>query len=86
MHLKYTEDIVVLFQFQYGSIKRETLTSLHTTELKFQFQYGSIKSKPLLKEWVRCQTFQFQYGSIKRQFGNKNYQIYCVVSIPIWFN
>ncbi len=56
----------ILFQFQYGSIKRYNIPSISGVINLFQFQYGSIKSELEEDGVLKCIKFQFQYGSIKR--------------------
>ena len=38
---------MTMFQFQYGTIKRAEINTLHSQIVAFQFQYGTIKSDSL---------------------------------------
>ena len=57
---------LLVFQFQYGSIKRPDELSASLQMIGFQFQYGSIKSATMKRLSNGLSAFQFQYGSIKR--------------------
>ena len=53
------------FQFQYGAIKRITVTEETKNSYRFQFQYGAIKRRETFKTQAGETIFQFQYGAIK---------------------
>ena len=62
--------VLWLFQFQYGAIKRIGLYLGYVVKILFQFQYGAIKSYDLEVETMVSSVFQFQYGAIKRGAAN----------------
>ena len=53
------------FQFHYGTIKRQWLSSNTFSVSLFQFHYGTIKSAILNKRILKLEKFQFHYGTIK---------------------
>ena len=54
-----------LFQFHYGTIKRQRLDKMNRTALLFQFHYGTIKSIEFFYDNGDFDLFQFHYGTIK---------------------
>ncbi len=55
----------IIFQFHYGSVKRDFPNlSIKFTE-KFQFHYGSVKSFTDGSCYYKTKVFQFHYGSVK---------------------
>ena len=66
------------FQFHNGSIKSDSLGSLHRCQLSFQFHNGSIKSTPSCPLRTPQHTFQFHNGSIKRTGRLKPFLPSCV--------
>ena len=74
------------FQFQTGSIRRDTEKSTSNESEKFQFQTGSIRSIYILHT-DRPNMFQFQTGSIKSQDAFRIFlEVAFEVSIPNWFD
>ena len=57
----------MLFQFHYGTIKRQLAARLIRDEKLFQFHYGTIKSRTFVMRIWWGISFQFHYGTIKRR-------------------
>ena len=55
----------LIFQFHYGTIKRQRLDKMNRTALLFQFHYGTIKSIEFFYDNGDFDLFQFHYGTIK---------------------
>jgi len=77
--------INLIFQFQYGTIKRYSFLIPKIAEVIFQFQYGTIKSMKKAKTYSAETKFQFQYGTIKSGcfvliFKDSS------ISIPVWYD
>ena len=74
----------LIFQFQYGAIKRLDGHLFADVTVEFQFQYGAIK------RWIYAQIikffkkFQFQYGAIKSYIVSLYRTLPLKISIPIW--
>ncbi len=57
--------ILLMFQFQNGTIKRKFLKMVERPRSRFQFQNGTIKSIDFLTGMTSGIVFQFQNGTIK---------------------
>ena len=53
------QSLAALFQFHYGSIKREPELKPSVTTLQFQFHYGSIKSL----KWIDSEEKELNFNS-----------------------
>ncbi len=76
---------VVVFQFQYGTIKRiKAHNNVYST---LRFNSNMVQLRVLCSIYPQpCRLFQFQYGTIKRKHQPEKKKRKKVVSIPIWYN
>ena len=56
----------IIFQFHYGTIKRQCSVPVHCDAQIFQFHYGTIKRSRSGYYPAGPAVFQFHYGTIKR--------------------
>ena len=75
-----------LFQFHYGTIKRQTRTRTFTITTLFQFHYGTIKRAGAQPQTGNASSFQFHYGTIKRSELICSRGMNFVISIPLWYD
>ena len=68
---KDIDNYMQLFQFHYGTIKRQWESPNPSTFNVFQFHYGTIKRSASNKLVLSYVTFQFHYGTIKRDYAGK---------------
>ena len=60
-----------VFQFHYGTIKRQEEFKRFCRDIEFQFHYGTIKRAAGDGSRRSCTWFQFHYGTIKSENGKE---------------